>query len=314
MSRLVIRPLMALVILSSVTACVEGEPQGAVTGEPDTDAGDTPGDDGGPAPDAEPDPEPSPVPLDCPQDEVACGQQCTSLQSDPINCGLCGRTCVIPNASATCLQGECQVEECDAGFADADGELDNGCELPFECEPGAPCQTTCDSQGQTECLETEPLCRPPTEQCNGVDDDCNDQCDEALMGCFVGVHRAHGNGHLFTTNLETASGAPYNLEFQNYFFIYTGTVSGTRPLFLCRKANGKRFLTSDTACNTLGGNEGQMGFWAPQPLCGSVPLYGLFHEASDNHFYTLSAQERDNAINNLGYLDAGIAAYVWTAK
>ena len=31
------------------------------------------------------------------------------------------------------------------------------------------------------------------------------------------------------------------------------------------------------------------------------------------HFYTVSATERDNAINNLGFINEGTTGYVWTA-
>jgi hypothetical protein len=83
-------------------------------------------------------------------------------------------------------------------------------------------------------------------------------------------------------------------------------------LFRCRKPDGKSLLTSDTACQMLGSQAEQLGFWSPTELCDSVPLYGLFHAATNNHFYTLNATERDSARDNLGYTDEGIAGWVWS--
>ena len=57
-----------------------------------------------------------------------------------------------------------------------------------------------------------------------------------------------------------------------------------------------------------------IGFWSPSPLCNSQPLYRLYKQDINNHFYTLSAAERDRAINELGYQSEGIAGYVWRSR
>jgi hypothetical protein len=54
------------------------------------------------------------------------------LQTDPMNCGACGRRCALPNATARCVAGECVIGACVNGgtndFADCDGIAANGCE------------------------------------------------------------------------------------------------------------------------------------------------------------------------------------------
>ncbi len=52
----------------------------------------------------------------------------TNLGSSAANCGYCGRSCDLPNATATCNGGVCRVATCDAGFEDCDGNPANGCE------------------------------------------------------------------------------------------------------------------------------------------------------------------------------------------
>lgn len=259
-------------------------------------------------PDFVPDPPPS-----CDPGLTHCGVQCANLQQDPDNCGGCGRTCVIPHASAGCAAGACILAQCDVGYGDRDGRLDNGCEAEILCEAGAQCATECGTTGAVQCVDDAPVCAAPAESCNAADDNCDGACDEgAINGCRVGVHRAYGNGHMYTTDLAAAGRDPYRLERENYFRVYAGPVPGTRPVFLCRKGDGKRFLTSDTACEMAGAPELQLGHWSPTQLCGAVPLYRLYHAPTNNHFFTLSGPERDNARDNLGYVTEGVAGWVWT--
>ncbi|MDO9017600.1 MAG: hypothetical protein Q7V43_11865 [Myxococcales bacterium] len=45
------------------------------------------------------------------------------------NCGGCGRRCAPSNATGACATGRCTIMACDDGFADCDGNADNGCEV-----------------------------------------------------------------------------------------------------------------------------------------------------------------------------------------
>ncbi len=264
-------------------------------------------------------PPPAPPPV-CTGTEVACGTICAELQTDPNNCGVCGRTCVIPNASSTCSAGECGLGSCDPGFSDCDGDLVSGCEVAIECQDGAICETRCGSEGTTDCTDVcaaagEPQCLSPAETCNVIDDDCNGSCDEGQMeGCRVGVHRSNSPtlGHFYTTDVVEASSGDLNLEAENYFYLYAPGVEGLMPLFRCIKANGNRWLTTSTECEGGVAPELTVGFIAAEERCGSTPLYRLRNPGPDFHFYTVSAAERDNAVNNLGFEDQGLAGHVWS--
>ena len=52
--------------------------------------------------------------LDC-HGQVQCGVLCVDTSTDPDNCGVCGRTCVIPNAVSGCSMGECIIDSCELG-------------------------------------------------------------------------------------------------------------------------------------------------------------------------------------------------------
>ena len=247
--------------------------------------------------------------------ETACGVVCTNLNTDPRNCGSCGTTCIVPQATAACSAGQCTVGTCDFGYFDKDGLVENGCEFADTCVPDQACTTTCNSEGLTACEQGILSCVPPAEICNGVDDNCDGQCDEGpIAGCRVGIHRGFGNGHIFSDNIATVESDPYSVESRNYFYLYAQAVADTRPVFLCRKSDTKRFLTTRTDCDMNGARERQIGFIATQAVCGAAPLYKLYKESANNHFYTVSAPERDNAVNNLGYLDQGILGYIWTGE
>ncbi len=236
---------------------------------------------------------------DVPSDEdcaplAACGRECVRLASDPLNCGQCGRTCVIPNAEAACIARTCVVAFCQLGFVDTDGAPENGCE--DEADPDA---------------GLDPDAGPPGEDCTGIDDDDDGACDEhAPVRCRHAVHRAFGAGHIYTDDLAQARRAPFSLEAEAYFFLYSAPVGGMRPAFLCQHPGGEGgyFLSSDAACGI--GREGrQIGFWSPIPLCDSSPLYHLVGDA--DVFYTTSDAERASVLENLGYEDRGIAGHVW---
>jgi len=66
--------------------------------------------------------------------------------------------------------------------------------------------------------------------------------------------------------------------------------------------------------NTLGYSyEGIAGYVYPPSAasypCGALPLYRLYSASAVDHFYTMSAAERDSASAG-GYTIEGIAAYI----
>ena len=62
--------------------------------------------------------------------------------------------------------------------------------------------------------------------------------------------------------------------------------------------------------------EGITGYVYQEPSEYMVPMYHLYNSIWDDHFYTISEFERDNATDNLGFVDEGIVGYVspWDLK
>jgi sugar lactone lactonase YvrE len=61
----------------------------------------------------------------------------TSTVADVNNCGGCGIVCATPpNGSAVCASGACTVSACDTGYADCDGNEQNGCEADVRLDAG----------------------------------------------------------------------------------------------------------------------------------------------------------------------------------
>ena len=80
------------------------------------------------------------------------------FNADAEHCGGCGQSCnPMANSAGRCDGGACVVAQCEAGWLDLDGAAENGCE--YSCTPSATAQTR--------------------EFCNGLDDDCDGDTDEA---------------------------------------------------------------------------------------------------------------------------------------
>ncbi len=170
----------------------------------------------------------------CGPDLDQCGEQCVDLMTDPLNCGSCGRVCpAAVHSSRACIDGSCAIE-CHAGFFDVDGDALTGCEYectfsaatdtcngedddcdgladnfaPGSCVQGATveCTTTCLTTGTGPCDDfcnpPAPVeCAPPSEICNGEDDDCDTLADDGF-DCAAGQ-----DTHCTTTCGSTGSGA-----------------------------------------------------------------------------------------------------------
>ena len=127
------------------------------------------------------------------------------------------------------------------------------------------------------------------------------------------MHRAFGGGgHLFTTDLGLARST--GLETESFFWVYAAPTEGLVALHRCRKSNGKFFLTTSSSCEGGGTSVEVLGYIARSATCGSTPLYRLHLASLGNHFHTISAGERDNAISELGYAMEGVTGHVWMGR
>lgn len=85
-----------------------------------------------------------------------CSSGCRDLLADRFNCGGCGISCPNPRANQTtqCRKGVCETE-CLSGFADCNGDANDGCEVDLRVHPAncGACGNTCDFSGGQPCIE-----------------------------------------------------------------------------------------------------------------------------------------------------------------
>lgn len=226
-----------------------------------------------------------------------------------------------------CGMGVCENEApaCDAGVpgncvplpgsAEVCNSIDDDCDGSVDEDLTSSCSTACGSGTET-CVGGVPECdapQPATESCNYIDDDCNGSLDDGLPGCRIGVHRSYNgvsNEHFYTTSLPEAQSGNFQLEAQDYYFVYAAAQTGLVGFYRCLKTNGKHFYTQSSTCEgqTV---EGALGWVEDTDTPETVPLFRLYSGSAGNHFYTTSTAERDSAIAG-GYIDEGTAAYVFT--
>ncbi len=59
-----------------------------------------------------------------------------AITTDPRNCGGCGKACPVEaNASVSCSGGMCSLAKCNPGFADCNGNPNDGCEVNVNSDP-----------------------------------------------------------------------------------------------------------------------------------------------------------------------------------
>jgi len=108
------------------------------------------------------------------------------------NCGSCGGVCSPPHAVGVCDDGSCGVGGCDQGWADCDGDPQNGCETdtgrPDNCGGcGIQCQLVPDPIGCDGDICTGIVCPEGLADCDGVDQCEYDLSTDATCGgCNVG--------------------------------------------------------------------------------------------------------------------------------
>jgi hypothetical protein len=130
-----------------------------------------------------------------PDDGFACVRGTTATCTT--TCGSTGtRTC-----GASCTYGACTppAEGCTGMDDDCDGDIDEA----SECTAGMTrsCTTSCGSTGIETCGGgcTFGSCAPPTEICNGADDDCDGACDDGFTCCRGSSRACNTLGMGFTS-------------------------------------------------------------------------------------------------------------------
>jgi hypothetical protein len=148
--------------------------------------------------------------IDCAEDVYAdCNEDSddgceVELWQDLMNCGGCDKKCTYDHAWTACAGGQCTFVSCYEGYKNCDATMDNGCEAHIASDPTncGECDLTCDTSSsskvgvceagqctmvfcaaQTFNLDGDPAngCECTLggpEQCNGIDDNCNELVDE----------------------------------------------------------------------------------------------------------------------------------------
>ena len=111
----------------------------------------------------------------------------TNLNTTVTACGACGTACSIPHATAACTAGACGIAACDAGWANCDGSVANGCETSTTTNTNCgTCGTTCaagthcaGAAGSSSCVSS---CPSGTTYCAASGVCANFQSDTANCG------------------------------------------------------------------------------------------------------------------------------------
>jgi hypothetical protein len=122
---------------------------------------------------------------------TSCSGRCVDTSTDTANCGSCGNRCPMGanTTGATCARGRCAAT-CTAGFADCDGDPNNGCERPTTT------LTDCGGCG-TSCALANAAATCDTGTCQIR------MCNAAFANC----DGTHSNGCETDLNAATSCGA-----------------------------------------------------------------------------------------------------------
>lgn len=105
------------------------------------------------------------------------------LRTDEDNCNSCGNICLANNASTACVNRVCQIDECEAGFANCTGGYADGCETNTNTSTAhcGGCGDACTvANGVAKC--DAGACAINT--CSGTYRDCNSSTGD---GCEVNI-------------------------------------------------------------------------------------------------------------------------------
>jgi len=98
----------------------------------------------------------------CDLGNTCCSGMCKDLQADVNNCGSCGNMCVVPNGTAACKNGVCEIASCDPGYTNCGGKYGQCVDLntdPNNCTAcGKACITNQICDGGCTCKNGETVC------------------------------------------------------------------------------------------------------------------------------------------------------------
>ncbi len=112
---------------------------------------------------------------------------CETDLSTATDCGACGASCDLPNASSSCAGGSCKLLGCNPGALDCDGNAQNGCE-PLPCADGSHCTqgSDCASHICQGGFCVSPACNDHAKNGSESDVDCGGSCPPCGNGALCG--------------------------------------------------------------------------------------------------------------------------------
>ncbi|WP_437774529.1 hypothetical protein [Sorangium sp. So ce1097] len=130
----------------------------------------------------------------CPDGYANCDRQAggeceVNVRTEVDNCGGCGLKCALPHATAECQGGACKVKECEAPYADCDGDPENGCEVNTATNAShcGGCDELCpaaNGDAYCEASECKIACNEGFTDCNGqVVDGCEKATTRDVLHC-----------------------------------------------------------------------------------------------------------------------------------
>lgn len=155
---------------------------------------------------------------DCDPLERGCETELGTVQ----HCSSCEHRCVLEHAAERCVDGGCEVDECQAGWRDCDGDASNGCEaLLASREHCGSCENACDFG----------------EECQI--DGCVDLCDPARCPCTASCTTGHpcqcrGGCRCLGLSCSPSTDCPVECEGEDTWCHVDGTRANTFSSFQCR--------------------------------------------------------------------------------
>jgi hypothetical protein len=151
--------------------------------------------------------------------------------------------------------------------------------------------------------------------CGGGRDRDHDRWRGDRVMLYRAVNLANG-GHLYSTNADEQNQRGFRQE-NPAGYILGKQRDGTLPLYRLSSSNGDFLLTTDMRevrrmQRKFGyRNDGVIGYIANTQWPGTYPFYRLVRPDGSGHFFTASAEEREQVIRSGGWRDEGVAGYIW---
>lgn len=98
----------------------------------------------------------------------------TNTGADVNNCGVCGKVCNLPNATAACTGGICTIGACNPGFQNCNNQHPDGCEIDTKSDPlnCGTCNLQCNvANGTAGCSNSQctvASCNASFANCDGL--------------------------------------------------------------------------------------------------------------------------------------------------